>query len=77
MTLGFTILFIAGITNILFLLLVFFSCRCMGGSKITQRLFSKEWYTRFYAKHCYFWYGFFISVLTHTILAFYLFGWPF
>jgi hypothetical protein len=75
--LGFKILSLAGITNIIFLLLVFFSCRCMGGSKLTQKLFSYPYYQKFYRLHCYFWWGFYLSVIIHTVLAFYLFGWPF
>jgi len=71
------LVFIFGITNIIFLLLVYFSCRCMGGAKVTQKLFSKVWYQKFYSKHCYFWWGFFLSVILHTALAFYLFGIPF
>ncbi len=71
------ILFIAGITNIFFMLLVFLSCRCMSGSKISSWLFRYSWYKKFYTKHCYLWWAFFISVLIHTILAFYLFGFNF
>jgi hypothetical protein len=70
-------LFIAGITNIIFLLLVLFSCRCIGFWKLTSSWLGNEKYIKFYKYHCYYWYGFIISVLIHTILAFYLFGWPF
>jgi hypothetical protein len=69
------ILFIAGITNIIFLLLVLFSCRCILGR--WSKLGNNDRYLKFYKYHCYYWYGFIISVLIHTILAFYLFGWPF
>ena len=71
------ILFTAGITNIIFILLVFSSCRCLSGSKISNWLFKYSWYKRFYAKHCYLWWAFFISVLFHTFFAFYLFGFNF
>ena len=73
--LGIKILFVAGITNIIFLLLVLFSCRCMG-NPITKRLFGNKAYQKFYSKHCYYWWGFIISVIIHTALAFYLFGFP-
>jgi len=71
---AFQVLFIAGITNIVFLLLVLASCRCMDFSKIT-RVFTRN--QKFFNMHCYYWYGFIISVLVHTVMAFYLFGWPF
>ncbi len=67
------ILLIAGITNIIFILLVFLSCRCLSGSKISNWLLKYNWYNKFYTKHCYLWWAFFISVLIHTMLAFYLF----
>ncbi len=75
--LGVKILFLAGITNILFLLLTFFSCRCLMGPKITRWLAQQKWFRKFYGWHCFMWWGFFISVIIHTILAFYLFGSPF
>jgi len=77
MVLALKILFIFGLTNILFLLLLAFSCRCIGLHKITSKFLTYEKYRKFYNLHCYYWYGFFISVIIHTSLAFYLFGWPF
>lgn len=71
------VLFFAGITNILFIVLVFLSCRCLSGSKIYNWLYKYNWYKKFYVKHCYVWWAFFISVLIHTFLAFYLFGFNF
>jgi hypothetical protein len=68
------ILFFAGITNILFILMTFFSCRCMAGKKITEKLFRHFWYKKFYSNHCYYWWLFYISVIIHTSIAFYLFG---
>ena len=71
------IIFLLGLTNLLFLILVALSCRCMGIHKLTNKLFKYPLFQRFYSYHCYYWYGFFISVFLHTVLAFYLFGWPF
>lgn len=70
-------LFYVGITNIIFIVLIFLSCRCMSGPKISNWLYKYSWYKKFYTKHCYLWWAFFISVLIHTILAFYLFGFNF
>ncbi len=71
------VLFIAGIANLVFLLLVAFSCRCVGMFSLSSRWFNNKKFMKFYKYHCYYWYGFIISVLVHTVLAFYLFGWPF
>jgi len=75
--LGLKVQFILGILNIIFLLLVSSSCRCMGMHKFTKKLFNSERYIQFYNLHCYFWYGFFVSVVLHAILGIYLFGIPF
>lgn len=71
------ILFIAGFANILFILLILLTCRCLGVSKLSSKLSHYNWYKKLYAKHCYFWWLFFISVIIHTFLAFYLFGFNF
>jgi len=68
------ILKIAGIANIIFIVLIFFSCRCLVGSKIVRQLSKYGWYQKFYSKHCLLWWLFFVSVIIHTFLAFYLFG---
>lgn len=66
------VLIASGATNIAFLLLLLFSCRCFGASGYAARLFNREWFKRFYAWHCVVWRGLFISVLIHTAAAFYL-----
>jgi len=75
--LGLKMLFLAGMANIVFFVLIFLSCRCMGGAKISERLFQDKRFQWFYRKHCFFWWGFIASVLIHTVLAFYLFGFGF
>nr|MBI4156539.1 hypothetical protein [Candidatus Woesearchaeota archaeon] len=74
---GIRITFLLGITNLIGLFLVFFSCRCLIGHKIANKLYQKEWYRKFYNNHCYYWWFFFASVLLHTIFAFLVFGNPF
>ncbi|OGY47713.1 MAG: hypothetical protein A3J62_03985 [Candidatus Buchananbacteria bacterium RIFCSPHIGHO2_02_FULL_38_8] len=76
-TLGIKLVYILGITNIISILLVFFSCRCMMGMKFFTRLAQYQWYKKFYSKHCYYWWLFIISVLFHTFLVFFIFGNPF
>ena len=62
-----------GVTNLVFLLLVFFSCRCVMGRAMFEWLWKNSWYQKFFSYHCYLWWGFFISVLAHTIIALTLF----
>ena len=74
--LGLKLLFGLGITNILFLLMVFFSCRCIAGINFINKMWKYEWYKKYYNYHCYYWWGFMLSVLLHATLAFILFGIP-
>ena len=73
----FQVLYITGITNLIFFLLIVFSCRCMGFWKITKPLLKYRWFQKVYSKHCWYWYGFFISVIIHAVTAFTLFPFPF
>jgi hypothetical protein len=70
---GKTIIFVAGILNLVFLLMVYFSCRCIMPIKMFNKLSKKDWFKKFYRYHCYYWWAFFISVIVHTVLAFYLY----
>lgn len=69
-----TALFILGIVNLLGLVLVLLTCRCLIGNFGFGFLSRYEWYRKLYAYHCYFWYLFLASVLAHTIVAFIIFG---
>jgi len=75
--LGPKIVFLLGMANILGILLIFFSCRCLIGNAFVQRMYQKDWYRKFYNAHCYYWWFFFISVVLHTVFAFLIFGNPF
>lgn len=69
--------YILGITNLIFLILVLFSCRCFLGTKAYIVLMGKAWFKKFYRYHCFYWWGFVISVFLHAALAFLAFGNPF
>lgn len=75
--LGIKLVYVLGITNLMFILLVLFTCRCLLGKKIVGRLWNYAWYKKLYARHCIFWWFFIASVILHTILAFIIFGNPF
>jgi hypothetical protein len=71
------ILFILGIINLVAGLLIFFSCRCLPGSRIGKGLMKHPWYQKFFKLHCYIWWIFWVSVVVHAILAIIYIGWPF
>ncbi|MBI2547250.1 MAG: hypothetical protein HYW23_02275 [Candidatus Aenigmarchaeota archaeon] len=73
---GPSITFVLGITNLLSMFLVFFTCRCMMGKKLAEFLWQNDWYKRFYTTHCYWWWVFFISVAVHAAIAIIAFGIP-
>jgi len=70
------VLFSLGIVNLVTGLLVFFSCRCLPGSKWGKNLMKYQWYQRFFKLHCYIWWIFWISVVVHAIFAIIYVGWP-
>jgi hypothetical protein len=71
------ILFILGIVNLVAGLLIFFSCRCLPGSRIGKGLMKHPWYQKFFKLHCYIWWIFWVSVVAHAVLAMIYIGWPF
>jgi hypothetical protein len=71
------ILFILGIVNLVTGFLIFFSCRCLPGSKVGKGLMKYKWYQRFFKFHCYIWWVFWASVVVHAVFAIIYIGWPF
>lgn len=65
-----------GIVNLVTGGLLFFSCRCLPGSRLGKRLMKYPVYQRFYKYHCYVWRVFWPSVIIHATLALIFFGWP-
>lgn len=70
------LIIVLGIVNLVTGALIFFSCRCLPGSKLGNRLMKHQGYQRFYKYHCYIWRVFWPSVMIHAILAIIFFGWP-
>jgi hypothetical protein len=69
------IAFILGWCNLLGLLLVLLSCRCI--LKINPQMLARsKLYTTFYKYHCYYWWFFIASVVFHATLAIYSYGIP-
>ena len=67
---------VLGIVNLVTGALIFFSCRCLPGSKLGKGLMKHQGYQRFYKYHCYIWRVFWPSVMIHAALAIIFFGWP-
>ena len=73
---GIRLIYILGITNIIGIILVLFSCRCILGVRVANRIIKYSWGKIFYKYHCLYWWLFIISVILHTILAFVYLGNP-
>ena len=67
---------VLGIINLVTGLLIFFSCRCLPGSRLGARLMKYQKYQRFYRYHCYVWRVFWPSVMIHAVVGVIFFGWP-
>lgn len=76
LTYGPNISFILGLSNLIFMVLVFFSCRCIMGKRITEFLWKQSWYQKFYVTHGWWWWAFFVSVGLHVIVTMLTFGLP-
>jgi hypothetical protein len=70
------VIFTLGIINLVTGLLIFFSCRCLPGSRIGKGLMKQRWYQRYFKIHCYIWWIFWGSVVVHAVFAIIYFGWP-
>ena len=70
------LIYILGITNIISILLVLFTCRCVPAWKLTRRLMAYKWYQRFFKYHYYLWLILGISVIAHMVFAISLMGFP-
>jgi len=71
------LIFSLGIINLVAGALIFFSCRCLPGSRLTGGLMKYSAYKRLFSYHCYIWWVLLPSVVVHAILAIAFFGVPF
>ena len=62
-------MFILGVFNLLAALTIFFTCRCLPGSKVGVRLMQYGIYKRVYKYHCYIWRVFWPSIMVHAFFA--------
>ncbi len=71
------LILILGIINLASISLIFLSCRCIPGWKLTRRLTKYRAYKRFFQYHCYIWWVFWPSVIVHAVFAVGVAGIPF
>ena len=74
---GVKLVYLLGITNVLFFLLIASTCRCVIGVKFVNDMLKKQWYRWLFDHHCWYWRLFFLSVTIHIALALMVFGSPF
>ena len=70
------LVFVLGILNFVLMVLIYFSCRCLPGSRIGGKLKKYPLYQRLFGKHCYLWALFWPSVVVHAFFAIMLLRWP-
>ena len=71
------VIFLLGVINLLSLVMVFFSCRCLIGHRFVERMWKYGWYRLYHQGHCYYWWLLAISVFLHSAIALALYGNPF
>ncbi len=71
------VVFVTALINLVSLVLVLFSCRCINMWPVTSFLTKYPWFKRFFKWHCYLWYVLLPSVIVHAFFALSLLGFPF
>ncbi len=75
--LGLRIVFVLGIVNLVSVLAILLTCRCIPMWRLTRGINQYGWYKKVYRFHCYVWWLFIPSVVIHAVLAVLLTGIPF
>lgn len=75
------VVFVLGIINVLSIGLIFLTCRCTPGARLTARITGNlmrfAFYRRVFSLHCYLWWVFWASVIVHAVFAVGSVGFPF
>jgi len=71
------VIFALGLVNLLTLLALFFSCRCMGALGLYSKISRFRAYGTLYRFHCYYWIILGLSVAAHLGIAISVLGIPF
>lgn len=70
------LIFALGILNLVALIFLFVTCRCLPMSKVGKHLMTNPLYKKLYKYHCYLWYVLGVSVIIHAALAIIFYGFP-
>jgi len=70
------LIFYLGILNLIALVFLFITCRCLPMSRVGKNLMTNRYYKKLYKYHCYLWYILGISVIIHASLAIIFYGIP-
>ena len=71
------VVFITAMINILAILAVLLSCRCINMWTITKWISKYKWFKTYFKWHCYVWYILLPSIIIHMVFAIRLLGVPF
>jgi len=71
------IIYVTAMVNLITILLILLSCRCINMWPVTSFLTKYPWFKRFFKWHCYVWYVLLPSVLIHAVFALSLLRFPF
>ena len=63
------IILVTGIINLVFVLLLFFTCRFIPRAKLTKSWINQKWFKGLYRYHAYFWWVLVPSVLIHFVVV--------
>jgi hypothetical protein len=63
------IILVTGIINLVFVLLLFLTCRFIPRSALTKSWINQKWFKLLYRYHSYFWWVLIPSVLIHFVIV--------
>ena len=71
------VVFITGLTNLLFGFVIFTSCRWVPVARLTKVVMQSKFFQKIYKYHAFIWWVFWVSVAVHTVFAIGYIGFPF
>lgn len=63
------VILVTGIINLVFVLLLFLTCRFISRSALTKSWINQKWFKLLYGYHSYFWWVLIPSVLIHFVIV--------
>ncbi len=66
---AYTVVKFTAYLNLLFFMLILFTCRCVAFWRIARAVLGERLFQSLNRRHCMYWYGFIASVAVHATLA--------